>query len=82
MIAFPSLLVEAATQANIPTPPDPDNYLPEEFPQFHLFCCAQLGRPMSSWTNHWDNAHVIAKIKPEDCPTITVKQLLNTGFKE
>jgi hypothetical protein len=59
MIAFPFLLLEPAREAGMKIPNDPYNYNPEEVPHFHVFCILQLGRPMSSPTDHWDNAHIV-----------------------
>lgn len=79
MLAFPSMLVQACIDEGIPTPHDPDEYDPELFPQFHLFCIAQLGRPMSPGA-HWENAKVIAAIPPSEVKTITFEQLTERGW--
>lgn len=81
MLAFPSMLESAAKEAGIPIPEDCDNYLPRTYPQFHLFCCGQLSRRMSSPGEHWENAKIIAKIKPEDCETMTWEGLRSLGFQ-
>jgi len=80
MIIFPELIADAAKEAGIPVPPNPERYHKTKWPQFHLFLCAQLGAPMPAPTSHWDNAKVIAKIKPEQCQTITWKNLKRRGF--
>jgi len=71
MIAFPGMLLEPARQAGMATPSAPRwdgedlESIKDEFPHFYVFCRLQLGRSMSSWNEHWENAEVIADI-PED----------------
>lgn len=82
MIAFPSMLEQAATDAGIPVPPnsDTDDYDLEAFPRFYLFCVAQLGRPMVSPGAHWENAKVIAALPEDQIKSITYEQLLEKGW--
>jgi hypothetical protein len=80
MIAFASILAPFAEEAGIPVPPDCENYDEKAFPQWHLFCCAQLGNPLPYPSAHQDNAKVIAAIKPEDCMGISWNGLISKGF--
>lgn len=79
MMAFPSMLVDAATKAGMKIPPDPDNFKPEEFPHFHVYCNVQLGRAIT-WGNHWNNAEIITKVPEEKLKTITEADLEKLGF--
>jgi len=81
MIAFAHMLVDPAIKAGIDTPEDADDYDEEKFPHFHLFCCAQLGRPMPDWTCHWDNAKIIKEIDIKDIKTTTFDDLMSKGFR-
>lgn len=80
MLAFPGMLVPAAQEANMKVPSDPDSFNPKDFPHFDIFCTVQLGRRMSSWTEHWDNAKVVAALTEAECKTITLGQLLEKGL--
>ena len=79
-MVFPSMLTPAAEEAGMPFPPDPDNFEPEDFPHFHIFCSVQLCRAME-WTEHWDNAKVLVKIPEEELKTLTLEGLLEKGLR-
>lgn len=84
MIASPEILLKPAQEAGIKVPSaeaDFDNFSVEQYPHFHLFCCAQLGSPMPTPTAHWENAKVIAGIPMEKVKTITFKELNERGFQ-
>lgn len=81
MIAFASLLEEPARQVGIPVPKNSDCFNAEKFPRFELFCKAQLGRAMTSATEHWENAKVIASLPEEVLKTITPEGLRAAGFQ-
>lgn len=82
MIAFHHMLVPAAQEAGIVCPPDPDNFVADEFPHFNFFCCAQLGQPMPSAGCHWENAKVVAGIATEaELKSLTMEQLIERGFQ-
>jgi len=81
MIAFAGMLMKAAEEAGMKVPPNPDEYDQEKFPHFHVFCGVQLGRSMTSWTEHWDNAKVVAEVPEKEIRTITVQGLLDKGLK-
>jgi hypothetical protein len=81
MIIFPSELVEPAKEAGIPVPPDPDDYNPEEFVRFNIFCTMQLGQIMPNNHAHWDNAKIIARIPEEKLKTININELIEMGFQ-
>jgi len=81
MLAFPGMLVGPAQEAGIKVPPDPDNFKPDKFPHFHVFCAAQLGQSMPSWTSHWSNAKIVAGIPKAKLKTITFKELYDLGFE-
>lgn len=83
MLAFPSMLFSAATQAGIPVPPDEtmddSTYDPNEFPQWHVLCVTQLGRPTTPG-EHFQNAVSLAKIDIEVLKTMTWNQLADAGI--
>ncbi len=81
MIVFAGMLLSAAEKAGMAVPPDPDEFEADSYPHFHIFCIAQLARPMSNWNEHWDNAKVIAALTPEECKTITLEQLMDRGLQ-
>lgn len=81
MMAFPGMLMEAAKQAGMKVPSDPDKYNMQEFPHFYVFCEVQLGRSLTSWTEHWDNAKVVAKVPEKEIRTITVQGLIDKGLR-
>jgi hypothetical protein len=80
MFAFPGMLSVAAYQAGIKVPLDCEDFEPEEFVHFAVFCNAQLGRPMPYSGCHFDNAKVIAALSEEECKSITFAQLVEKGF--
>lgn len=81
MLAFPAMLVEAAKQAGMKVPKDPDKFDPEKFPHFQVFCGAQLGRPLAFWGEHWENAKVVAEVPEKKIRSITIPQLIGKGLK-
>lgn len=84
MIALPEMLLKPAQEAGIKVPSedaDFDNFNVEEYPHFHLFCCAQLGQPMPTPTAHWENAKVIALIPADKVKAITFGELQTMGFQ-
>ena len=80
MLAFPTMITQAAADAGIAVPADPDHFETEEFPRFYLFCCAQLGRPMQDPGAHWANAKVIAAIPEDEIKTVTFEALIEKGW--
>lgn len=82
MLAFPSMLYGAATQAGMKTPEfgDNDEYDREEFPHFAVFCAVQLGRRMSDMSEHWGNAKVIAEIPDDEIRSVTLEDLIGRGL--
>ena len=80
MIAFPGMIADAAEQAGIKVPQDLENYDPQEFPHWTVFCNAQLGTPQPYPGVHWDNAHVIAQIPDSEILKVTLKDLEKRGF--
>ncbi len=79
MLAFPGMLVSAAEKAGMKVPPDPDEYDPNQYPHFYVFCTAQLSRPMHPG-EHCDNAKIIANISDEEIKKVTLAQLIEFGF--
>ena len=67
-------LVDAAEQAGINIPPDLNDYDKSLFPYWHLFCLAQIDRPLLTETSHYKNAKMIA--------AISVEQIGKTEFDE
>lgn len=80
MLAFPSMLTSAAEQAGMKFPSDPDDFSPEEFPHFQVFCSVQLGRRMNDLSEHWDNAKVIAAIPDEEIKKVSLDDLIDRGL--
>ena len=78
MIIFPFLLVQAAAEAGMKYPTDPDNFDPNEFPHFQVFCNIQLSRPASP-TEHWENAVKIAAIPEDKIRTMTMPDFRELG---
>lgn len=86
MLAFEGLIAKAARDAGMKVPPEEQldqvgSWTKEDYPHFHVFCMAQLGRPMSSSGEHWENAKVIAAIPAEDLKTLTLEDLASKGFQ-
>lgn len=80
MMAFPIMLVEAAERAGMPVPSDVDNFDPNEYPHFHVFCRLQLGKRIR-WGEHWDNAKVIASIGFDRIKTMHLEDFIAAGFE-
>lgn len=81
MLAFPGMLVSAAKDAGMEVPPNPDKYSSTKFPHFAVFCSVQLGRAMTSWTEHWENAKVVAKVPTEEIQKVTLQGLIDKGLR-
>lgn len=79
MLIFPDQIANAATQAGMKVPPDPEAFNPNEFPHFHVYCNVQLCRKIT-WGNHWRNAEIIAAIPEQQLRTLTLEQLERLGF--
>lgn len=79
MMAFPSMLVDAAKKAKMSVPKDPDSFDANKYPHFHVFCQVQLCRPIK-WGEHWENAEIIAKISNDKIKKITLCELLDLGL--
>ena len=81
MLVSPSLLLKAAEDAGMKVPElnEDEEFFPEEYPHFQVFCNAQLGRAMTSWNEHWENAKIIVKIPDEKIRTVTVEDLIKLG---
>lgn len=82
MVAFPGMLVNAATKAGIKIPEDTDNWekSKDEFPHFFVFCVLQLGSSMPWAGVLFDNAKVIAGFDESEILTKTGQDILDAGF--
>lgn len=80
MMAFPGMIVSAAEKAGMPVPPNPDDFDPNDFPHFQVFCYAQLGRGMKPG-EHWSNAEVIAGIPDDEIRSVTFADLIDRGLE-
>jgi len=88
MLAFPSMLLEAAKQAGIKTPPDFggqndvdfDEWDETKYPHWTAFCNVQLCRPVAYHGEHWDNAKIIAGLSIEQITRITLEELIALGL--
>lgn len=81
MFAFPDMLKYAAELAGIKTPENCEDFNPEYYPHFEVFCIMQLGQPMPYPGVHFDNAKIIASIPDDKIKLITGQELLDLGFK-
>lgn len=79
MLAFPSMLVPAAEKAGMAVPPEPNSFSKHDFPHFAVFCALQLGRRMNDFTEHWDNARIIAAIPVDQLKTMYLEDFINAG---
>lgn len=80
MIGLPEMLVEPAKRAGMKVPSDLENYDPDAFPHWHVFCAMQLGAPCPTAGIHWENAKVIANIPENKIRNITAAQVIKLGF--
>ena len=85
MMAFPSMLFDAADQANMAHPSEnwDENWtdeLKEEYPHFFCYCMLQLCRPIT-WGEHWENAKIIAKIPKSKIKTMELVDFIAEGLK-
>jgi hypothetical protein len=81
MIVYPGMIAQAAQQAGMKVPEDPDGeWNVEEYPYFNIFCVVQLGRRIR-WGEHWDNAKVVAAIPEEKLATVTLMDLIESGLE-
>lgn len=83
MLAFPSMLADAAEKAGILLPKDCDRFdeNKEQYPHWFVFCIMQLGQPMPSPGVHYENAKVIAELTDEEIVTLTHLQIVKRGFQ-
>lgn len=79
MIMLNSLLVEPAKQANIKVPDNIEEYDPQEYPHFHVYCTFQINRPIPTPTSIWTNAEVVANIPESQIREITFNQIVELG---
>ena len=80
MIALPSVLANTADKAGIIVPEDPDNFDPEDYPHFYVFCCVQLGKAMKDPAEHFFNAKIIADLTEEQVKAVTLNELISKGL--
>lgn len=83
MIAFPGMLAAHAASAGmkVPTDPDAEDWNPEEFPHFHVFCSMQLGKALHNWDEPDRNAKLIAAIPQEKIRKVSWLDLVQMGFE-
>jgi hypothetical protein len=79
MLVFPSLIAQAAIDAGMKVPSDPDEYEVTQFPHWTVFCMCQLGRAMSPGA-HWENAKVVAAVPEDQILQVTFEQLEERGW--
>lgn len=81
MLAFPSMLTDAAKKAGMKTPDlsEDEDFDPHEFTHFQVYCTVQLGRRIT-WGNHWRNAEIVAAIPDDKIKTVTPQDLDALGF--
>ena len=80
MLAFPSMLCSAATDAGIKFPEDPDSedYDKAEFPHWHILCATQLARSCQPG-EHFENAKVIAALEVSKLKEMTFEDFAALG---
>ena len=82
MLILPSLLIGAATEAGIETPPEDAlmtaSYDRNKYLHWHVLCITQLNRPMSHG-EHFENAKNLVKIPIAELMAMTVEQLQAAG---
>lgn len=81
MLAFPSMLIDAAVKAGIDVPKNIKDYDPKDYPHWEVFCNTQLGRRCPYAGVHWNNAKVIAEIPNDKIFNITMAELFEKGFE-
>ena len=81
MFAFAGMLVSAAEAAGMKVPPDPENFIPGDYPHFAVFCTMQLGAPMPYAGVHFENAKIIAAIPDDKIKKLKAKQIFALGFQ-
>jgi len=84
MMAFESMLVDAATEAGMKVPPESlldtePSFDKNEYPYFFVFCQLQLGRPIQ-WGEHWENAKIIASVPLEKLKSMLLEDYLALGL--
>lgn len=79
MIALPVMLANAAAEAGMKVPPDPDNFERDEYPHFNVLCFVQLGSSMPNPHAHFDNAKIIAAIPERAIRLVTLTDLAKLG---
>lgn len=77
MIQRPETLIDVAGEAGIQVPADIHNYKSSEFPHWHVFCMAQMDRPMPKPDSHVRNAKIIAAITPEEIAQLSLWAICN-----
>jgi hypothetical protein len=80
MMAFPSMLINAAEKAAMKVPPDADDFLAKDYPHFAVFCALQLNRPVHHG-EHWENAKIIAAVHEDKIMTNTLEDFLALGLR-
>jgi hypothetical protein len=81
MIVSPLMLVEPAKKAGMLVPDSLEGEIDgEKYPHFNVFCNAQLCRPLSSWSDHWENAKIVAEIPDDKIRTLTYSELIERGW--
>jgi len=83
MIVFPEMLIPAAKATDMKVPDELDDSclddIKQDYPHFWVFCQIQLCRRMLNWSEHWDNAKVIAAIPEERLKAMTVADFISAG---
>lgn len=80
MIIMARGLVNAALAAKMWVPRDPESFDPEKFPHWEVFCIVQLGKPMITPNEHFENAKVVASVPKEKIKEIKLIELIELGL--
>ena len=84
MLVYEGMIAEAAKLAGMEVPPDDQldtDWDREKYPHFHVYCSVQLGRPLTAWNEHWENAEIVASVGPDKIRKITLQELIGLGLR-
>ena len=82
MLIFPGQIAEAASEAGMRIPDNPDEpFNAEEYPHFKVLCESQLCRPMFDPNEPWINARIIAAIPDNRIRLVNIRDLRDLGVR-
>lgn len=83
---FAGMLRPPAEAAGIKVPIGEDgkvdeNYKPQEYPHWHVYCAIQLGAALPSWDAPWENARIIGRLTDDEVKTVDFNGLMAEGLR-